>query len=380
MCFFISLFALTPKIINIMNKKLLFFAVSALFFSTNHTFGQIVLTQETASDYLEKIAGYGIEWSNPVIVGSTDAIASYTGGASAGIGTTFNNTPTDFMDNGIVLSTGSLASSDAMEGPSSLFSSTDMGTSGFAELDALSGQQTYDGIGLEFDIVPATDELNIHFVFGSEEYNEWVNTDYNDVLGIFISGPGIPYPYPGKNIALAPNGMGVSSNHINWGNSDGCGYYSIGMYPVYYIDNCDGTYDNVMDGFTVMLTAHEFGLMQGETYYIRIVIADVIDAEYDSWLFIPANGIYSGEESSSNVISDKKSFTAYPNPVRDIFNVSYSTEITGVEVTNMLGQTLIHKTVNSTDVQIDMSDLPTGNYLVKVKTDEMIKVIKVVKQ
>src|SRR5690606_33551603 len=124
----------------------------------------------------------------------------------------------------------------------------------------------------------------------------------------------------------------------------------------------------------------EYSLMQLVSYHIRLIFDDVIDAEYDSWLFIPANGIYSGEESSSNVISDKKSFTAYPNPVRDIFNVSYSTEITGVEVTNMLGQTLIHKTENSTDVQINMSDLPTGNYLVKVKTDEMIKVIKVVKQ
>jgi len=86
------------------------------------------------------------------------------------------------------------------------------------------------------------------------------------------------------------------------------------------------------------------------------------------------------EVTLSNIIFDGQSFTAYPNPVRDIFNISYSNEITGIEVTNMLGQTLISETKNATDIQIDMSALPTGNYFVKVKTDEMIKVIKVVKQ
>ena len=86
------------------------------------------------------------------------------------------------------------------------------------------------------------------------------------------------------------------------------------------------------------------------------------------------------EVTLSNVDFDERSFMAYPNPVNKIFNLSYSNEITGVEVTDMLGQTLISETVNSTDVRIDMSILPTGNYLVKVKADGMVKTLKVVKQ
>ena len=49
--------------------------------------------------------------------------------------------------------------------------------------------------------------------FGSSEYFEWENTQYNDVFGFFISGPGISGPYsspPGFpngsiNIATVPN-------------------------------------------------------------------------------------------------------------------------------------------------------------------------------
>ena len=60
----------------------------------------------------------------------------------------------------------------------------------------------------EFDIIPSGDSLKFNFVFGSEEYNEWVGSQYNDVFGFFISGPGITGD-PGigndHNIALIPN-------------------------------------------------------------------------------------------------------------------------------------------------------------------------------
>lgn len=549
-----------------MKKKLLLktcFVMALTVLSANQTFGQMVLTQETANDYLEIIVGQGIEWSNAYISGSTDAIASFTDGESGGL-------PPN-VENGIVLSTGSVATSNAMAGPASIFSSTDMGTPGFSELNALSGLQTYDGIALGFDIVPTTNKLKINFQFGSEEYPEFVNTDYNDVIGIFITGPGISSPYPGINIALAPNGPRVCTNTFNKGN--GCPPTNINATnPFYFIDNCSGIYDNVMDGFTIMLVA-EADVIPCETYHIRLMIADVIDSDYDSWLIIPEKGFYADgllldaqvnyanggataiegcsgsqllfcldeplevdyvvdivsvtgtatefydylpflpsytipagetcvaidivtllddqeegietivieyqknicntdeiiiemqdkmenccypdevfeaptgepqqtlvqgqtladlvvngepgaefvwyadadlavhlpstteaidqttyyviqvidgcesdalsifvETTLSNIIFDEKSFRAYPNPVTDIFTISYNKEITNVEVTNMLGQILISTTENSTDVQIDMSGLAKGNYLVKVKTDEMIKIVKVVKQ
>ncbi|HUH50884.1 MAG TPA: T9SS type A sorting domain-containing protein, partial [Flavobacterium sp.] len=77
---------------------------------------------------------------------------------------------------------------------------------------------------------------------------------------------------------------------------------------------------------------------------------------------------------------DTASFKAYPNPVKDYFNISYSKDIQNIAVINMLGQTVFTKTVHATDTQIDMTSLPTGSYFVKVNVDGAVKTIKVVKQ
>src|SRR5690606_27005794 len=77
---------------------------------------------------------------------------------------------------------------------------------------------------------------------------------------------------------------------------------------------------------------------------------------------------------------DEASFRAYPNPVKEFFNISYSKEITTIAVVNILGQTVIEKAINTTDSQIDMTTLPKGTYFVKVTLEAGVKTIKVIKQ
>lgn len=77
---------------------------------------------------------------------------------------------------------------------------------------------------------------------------------------------------------------------------------------------------------------------------------------------------------------DSASFKAYPNPVKDVLNLSYSSEISSVEVFNMLGQKVMTKALNVAQGQIDMSNLTSGNYIVKVTSEGLTKTIKVVKQ
>ncbi|MCO6175772.1 fibronectin type III domain-containing protein [Flavobacterium sp. NRK F10] len=78
---------------------------------------------------------------------------------------------------------------------------------------------------------------------------------------------------------------------------------------------------------------------------------------------------------------ESNGFMAYPNPVKDVLNLKYSTEITDVKVVNLLGQVVINKNnVDSTDVQIDMNDLSAGTYIVNVTVNDAVKTIKVVKQ
>lgn len=74
------------------------------------------------------------------------------------------------------------------------------------------------------------------------------------------------------------------------------------------------------------------------------------------------------------------SFSFYPNPVKDVLHLSHDKDISDVAVFNLVGQQVMVKTVNANSVQIDMSDLAAGSYLVKVTSDNQIKTIKVIKQ
>ena len=76
---------------------------------------------------------------------------------------------------------------------------------------------------------------------------------------------------------------------------------------------------------------------------------------------------------------DRQAFKVYPNPVKEIVNISYSENISDVAVINMLGQTLIRKTVQANETQIDMGALAKGNYLIKVNINGSVHTVKISK-
>lgn len=70
----------------------------------------------------------------------------------------------------------------------------------------------------------------------------------------------------------------------------------------------------------------------------------------------------------------------YPNPAKNILNISASTVITNVEVMNVLGQVLISETLNTNEKQVDISTLSTGNYFIRVTSNTSTKVLQIIKQ
>ena len=50
-------------------------------------------------------------------------------------------------------------------------------------------------IVLEFDFEPNSDQIAFQYVFGSEEYPGYTCSDFNDIFGFFLSGPGINGPF-----------------------------------------------------------------------------------------------------------------------------------------------------------------------------------------
>ncbi len=180
---------------------------------------------------------------------------------------------------GIIMSTGNVADAP---GPNISGSTGDnLGGPGDSDLEAIMSGEAHDAAILEFDFVPASDEVAFEYVFGSEEYMEFANSSFNDGFALFISGG--PEGYSNENIALIPGTTTpVSINNINETNNS-----------TYYINNETGA-DIEYDGLTVTLTARA-DVTACETYHIKMAITDVSDGIYDSAIFLKANSFTSGE-------------------------------------------------------------------------------------
>jgi gliding motility-associated-like protein len=136
------------------------------------------------------------------------------------------------------------------------------------------GLNTWDACLFEFDIVPQGDSLKFDFVFGSEEYLEWVGSPFNDVFGFFISGPGVGVDV---NIALVPGtSTPVAINTVN--NISNTSYFYNNQNPL--------GQGIQFDGFTQNLKALVGSLTPCETYHLKLIIADGSDRIYDSGVFI----------------------------------------------------------------------------------------------
>ena len=63
-----------------------------------------------------------------------------------------------------------------------------------------------------------------------------------------------------------------------------------------------------------------------------------------------------------------------------MFTVTYSSAIGSIEIYSVLGQRMHQKAHNSQKIKIDMSSLATGNYIVNVMDNGLVKNIKVIKK
>ena len=77
---------------------------------------------------------------------------------------------------------------------------------------------------------------------------------------------------------------------------------------------------------------------------------------------------------------DNTNFKYSPNPVKNVIRLTYNQEITNVSIFNLLGQEVLTKSLNTTQDMVDMSNLTSGVYLVKVTANQKTKTIKVIKE
>jgi gliding motility-associated-like protein len=247
-------------------------------------------TAQTPAQLVQNVlVGNGVAATNISFSGSANAIGSFNG-ASTNIG----------LNSGIVITTGTvLDDGNGPHGPNNTGGAgTDNGIGGNALLDAIAGNTTYNAAVLEFDFVPQSDSINFRYVFGSEEYPEYVCADFNDVFAFFITGPNpLGGNYNNTNIANIPGTTTpITINSVNNGsagaNGDAVNCGSSGLSnSAFYVNNANGNTIQY-DGFTVPIEAAA-KVECGATYHLVMAIADVGDGVWDSGIFLEANSLQS---------------------------------------------------------------------------------------
>ena len=115
------------------------------------------------------------------------------------------------------------------------------------------------------------------------------------------------------------------------------------------------------------------GLSAGRVQSVALRLICEREAEIDA--FIPE------EFWKIDADFEKDNIKIYPNPTRDIVNIESTKQIKNVEVVNMISQVLYVKEFNSMQDFIDLSNLPTATYILRIKADDgRIKISKVIKK
>ena len=265
--------------------------VFVVLFSTN-LFAQISITSvgsgtTNAEQMLEHLIGQGVSVANVQFIGT----ATSTTVSNHGIFSNGNSYVG--ISSGILLSSGNIQD---LPGNTSGSNTYDFGFYGDADLNAIIGATTLDAIGIQFDFRPEGDYINFDYVFGSDEYNEYVGSTYNDVFAFLItsingSGGGYSsadgYGYNKKNIALIPGtSTPVAINNVNKTTNSS-----------WYRDNETGSISIECDGMTKVLTAN-CPVKPCSWYRLKLVIADVSDRALDSWVFFKENSLNSPSVSN----------------------------------------------------------------------------------
>jgi hypothetical protein len=110
-------------------------------------------------------------------------------------------------------------------------------------------------------------------------------------------------------------------------------------------------------------------LEDGTTYYVSQTSA-TCESDY---LAITVSQVADRDEFKFANLS------VYPNPTRDIVTVSNSNPITKVTVLNLLGQTVFEQKVNAETVQVNLSNLAAGTYILQVSNEGSSKSVKIIK-
>jgi gliding motility-associated-like protein len=242
--------------------------------------GANTTTSPTEALIIERLGSLPSSISNVTVNCDGDAHAAFDGGENTGI----------FMPNGIVLTTGSVDYA-FMPNDSDGDPNLDLNSNSDADLATLAAtfsnnQPTLtDACVLEMDVLAAGSELSLEYIFGSDDYVGNVNSNAGrDVMGIWISGPGIvgSPDYNGQELISLLPGTATPVHYFNVNPEVNFEYYRKNEETI-----LGPHYDGLTTDFNSInkktLTASS-AVEQCSTYHVKVAIADV-STNADSGIF-----------------------------------------------------------------------------------------------
>jgi hypothetical protein len=147
-------------------------------------------------------------------------------------------------------------------------------------------------------------------------------------------------------------------------------------------DSClTGTLADIqVDGMNIIWYSTQLGnevlplntvVVNGSIYYAS---QTVLECESQDRFAVTTSGPCLNIDSFSGI-----KVTYLPNPVVTQLTVSSDVKITIYQLINSVGQLLIKEQVNDKNFQIDMSHLPSGNYLLRLSSGRKLKTLKLIK-
>jgi hypothetical protein len=88
--------------------------------------------------------------------------------------------------------------------------------------------------------------------------------------------------------------------------------------------------------------------------------------------------VFAGELSTNEFSSDN--FTYYPSPVKSNLTIESSYLIKSVRVFDMLGREVINDRFDNSNVNLNMQDLSSGTYIMKVTIGESSQTFRIIKE
>jgi len=197
------------------------------------------------------------------------------------------------MEKGLLLTSGRASNAEGPNNQVGLGTVIDpFGDPGDADLNYLStqfgnGSISHDACIIELDVFAATNEVVFEYVFGSEEYPEYIFNQggFNDIFAFLVSGPGIAgdpnLSNSALNIAVLPNSntpvqIDSVNNQANWQY-----YRNNELSQTIQYDGLTADYLGVKKSLTARVP-----VTPCNTYHLKLAIADRGDESFDSGVFV----------------------------------------------------------------------------------------------